>query len=73
LLPAALSRAGSESLPQASLADWSGPSAFGFGHARRDLAAGDPGGADAEEGPDLDSLDMFFSSLEGDLTGGNLT
>jgi hypothetical protein len=38
-------------------------SAFGFGHARRDLAAGDPGGADAEEGPDLDSLDMFFSGL----------
>jgi hypothetical protein len=36
------------------------------------MAAGDPGGADAEEGPDLDSLDMFFSSLEGDLTGGNL-
>ena len=63
-----LSRAGSESLPHVSLADWSGRSAFGFGHTRRDPAGGDPGGADAEEGPDLDSLDMFFSSLEGDLT-----
>ena len=50
------------------LTDWAGRSALGFGHGRRDLTAGDPGGADAEEGPDLDSLDMFFSSLEGDLT-----
>ena len=50
------------------LADWAGRSALGFGHGRRDLAAGDPGGADAEEGLDLDSLDLFFSSLEGDLT-----
>jgi hypothetical protein len=45
-----ITRAGSESLPQASRADWAGPSALGFGHARRDTAAGDPGGADAEEG-----------------------
>ena len=59
LLPAALSRAGSESLPQASLADWVGRSAFGFGHARRDPAAGDLGGADAEVGPDVDSVDPF--------------
>jgi hypothetical protein len=50
------------------LADWAGRSALGFGHARRDLAAGDPGGADAEEGSDVDTLDMFFSRLEDDLT-----
>ena len=43
-------------------------SALGFGHGRRDTAAGDPGGADAEEGPDVDRVDLFFSSLEGDLT-----
>jgi hypothetical protein len=55
------------------LADWTGRSALGFGHARRDTAAGDPGGADAEEGSDVDTLDLFFSGLEGDLTGGNLT
>jgi hypothetical protein len=55
-------------LPQTSLADWAGRSALGFGHARRDLAAGDPGGADAEEGPVADSVDLFFSGLEGDLT-----
>jgi hypothetical protein len=48
------------------LADWAGRSALGFGHGRRHPAAGDPGGADAEEGPDLDSLDLFFSRPEGD-------
>jgi hypothetical protein len=67
--------AGVPSLPGADalaalipLADWTGRSALGFGHGRRDLAAGDPGGADAEEGPDVDRVDLFFSSLEGDLT-----
>jgi hypothetical protein len=51
-----------------ALADWTGRPALGFGHARRDLATGDPGGADAEEGPDVDRVDLFFSGLEGDLT-----
>ena len=41
-------------------------SAFGFGHARRDLATGDPGGADAEEGPDVDGVDLFFGRPEAD-------
>jgi hypothetical protein len=47
-----------------SLADWAGRSALGFGHAGRDTAAGDPGGADAEERPDVDSVDLFFSHPE---------
>jgi hypothetical protein len=42
-------------------ADWAGRSALGY--ARRDIAAGDPGGADAEEGSDVDSLDLFFSRV----------
>jgi hypothetical protein len=46
--------------------DWAGRSALGFGHARRDIVAGDPGGADAEEGPEVDSVDLFFSRPEGD-------
>jgi hypothetical protein len=41
-------------------------SALGFGHARRDLATGDPGGADAEEGPDVDGVDLFFGRPEAD-------
>jgi hypothetical protein len=49
-----------------SLGDWAGRSALGFGFARRDMAAGDPGGADAEEGPDVDSVDLFFSRPEAD-------
>ena len=48
------------------LADWAGRPALGFGHARRDLAAGDPGGADAEEGPDVDGVDLFFGRPEAD-------
>jgi hypothetical protein len=48
------------------LTDWAGRSALGFGHAGRDTAAGDPGGADAEEGPDVDSVDLFFSRPEDD-------
>jgi hypothetical protein len=48
------------------LADWAGRSALGFGHARRDTAAGDSGGADAEEGSDVDSVDLFFSRAKGD-------
>jgi hypothetical protein len=48
------------------LADWTGRSALDFGHARRDPAAGDPGGADAEGGPDVDGVDRFFSRPEAD-------
>jgi hypothetical protein len=48
------------------LADWTGRSALGFGHARRDLAAGDLGGADAEGGPDVDRVDLFFGRPEAD-------
>jgi hypothetical protein len=48
------------------LADWTGRSALGFGHARPDLAAGDIGGADAEVGPDVDGVDLFFSRPEAD-------
>jgi hypothetical protein len=47
-------------------ADWAGRSALGFGHDRRDLAAGDPGGADAEEGVAVDRVDLFFSRREAD-------
>jgi hypothetical protein len=72
LLPAALFRAGSESLPHFSLADWAGRSALGFGHARRDLAAGDLGGADAEGGPDVDRVDLFFGRPEAGALRENL-
>src|SRR5262249_27870985 len=51
---------------QIPLADWAGRSALGFDHARRNLAAGDPGGADAKVGSDVDSVDLFFSRPEGD-------
>jgi len=51
---------------QPPLVDWAGRSAFGFGHARRDLAAGDLGGADAEGGPDVDRVDLFFGRPEAD-------
>jgi hypothetical protein len=60
-------RPGADALPASlSLADWAGRSALGFGHARRDPAAGDPGGADVQEGPDLDRVDLFFSRPEDD-------
>jgi hypothetical protein len=57
----------------APLADWAGRSALGFGHARRDTAAGDPGGADAEEGPDVNAVDLFFSRPEADPLGEDLS
>jgi hypothetical protein len=46
------------------LADWTGRSALGY--ARRELAAGDLGGADAEVGPDVDGVDLFFGRPEAD-------
>jgi hypothetical protein len=48
------------------LADWTGRSALGFGHARRDLAAENSGGADGEGGPDVDGVDLFFGRPEAD-------
>jgi hypothetical protein len=58
---------GAEALPAPTpLADWAGRWALGFAHARRDPAAGDPGGANAAEGPDIDSVDLFFSHPQGD-------
>jgi hypothetical protein len=58
---------GTDALPGPTpLADWAGRSALGFGRARSDTALGDPGGADAEEGSDVDSVDLFFSRSEGD-------
>jgi hypothetical protein len=47
-------------LAQNLLIDWARRSALGFGHGRPDTAAGDPGAADAEEGTDADSVDLFF-------------
>jgi hypothetical protein len=56
-----------DALPaQTLLADWIGRSALGFGHGRRDTAAGAPGGANAEEATDVDSVDLFFSRSGGD-------
>ena len=54
------------------LTDWAGRSALGFGHARRDLAAGDMGGVDAEGGPDVDRVDLYFGPPEADALRENV-